>query len=156
MAIAEPKAKSEPRRFQCQVCQKEVQSLNPRQKLCGARACTSASSLQYMNANYGRFKDRVLADSHRRRAKFKEQYVEDVRLDVLYARDKAKCGICGKKVPPVGSLPRKRDPRMASIDHVVPLVEGGQHSYANTRLSHYRCNLSRGRRGGGEQLRLIG
>jgi 5-methylcytosine-specific restriction endonuclease McrA len=42
-----------------------------------------------------------------------------------------------------------------SLDHVVPLAEGGLHTYANTRIAHLTCNITRGRHGGGEQLALV-
>jgi len=107
-----------------------------------------------MNANYERYKDRILVQAHRRRALLKAQFVEDVSLDVLYKRDQGECGVCHRKVMKPGGL--KRGPLMASIDHIVPISEGGEHSYANTRLTHYRCNLRRSNRGGNEQLALIG
>lgn len=43
-----------------------------------------------------------------------------------------------------------------SIDHIVPLSQGGTHELANVQLAHYRCNLSKNNRGSGEQLLLIG
>jgi hypothetical protein len=31
---------------------------------------------------------------------------------------------------------------VATLDHVVPLSERGDHSYANVRLAHYLCNAN--------------
>lgn len=42
------------------------------------------------------------------------------------------------------------------MDHVIPLTKGGNHELANVRLAHLRCNVSKGNRGGNEQLLLIG
>jgi hypothetical protein len=101
-------------------------------------------------ANPGRFSQAA----HRRRSLLLSSWVEDVDLAVLHARDGGRCGICRR---PVSLGPHaKRHPLMPSIDHVLPVSQGGEHSYANTRLTHYRCNLSRGNRGGGEQLALLG
>lgn len=47
-------------------------------------------------------------------------------------------------------------PKAPTIDHVVPLAEGGADTAANVRLAHFICNSMRGNRGGGEQLALIG
>ena len=43
----------------------------------------------------------------------------------------------------------------ATVDHLVPLVQGGEHVWENVALAHRRCNLSRGDRGLA-QLRLVG
>jgi 5-methylcytosine-specific restriction endonuclease McrA len=44
----------------------------------------------------------------------------------------------------------------ASIDHLIPLSQGGGHVRANLRAAHRVCNVNRGIRGGNEQLMLIG
>jgi 5-methylcytosine-specific restriction endonuclease McrA len=75
--------------------------------------------------------------------------VDELRV---YERDGWRCYLCGRKV---NRRLRYPHPRSVSLDHVVPLVEGGEHSYANTRCTHLRCNLKKNCRGGGEQLALI-
>jgi len=49
---------------------------------------------------------------------------------MIYARDRGRCGICGDEV----------EPALYSIDHVVPLVQGGAHEPSNWQLAHRRCN----------------
>lgn len=71
----------------------------------------------------------------------------------IYERDRWTCGICRKRI---NRKLRYPDPMCASLDHVVPLSEGGPHTRANTRASHLRCNITRQHYGGGEQLALIG
>lgn len=46
--------------------------------------------------------------------------------------------------PPIDFTLGDRDPMMVSLEHIIPLSRGGEHSYANTALSHLRCNLSKG------------
>lgn len=150
---ARVRAVPRPRQLTCVVCSAEFETIKPRHLICGAQECRREYARQYMKANYDRYRDSLLASAHRRHTRLKEQFVEDVSLDVLYRRDRGRCGVCRRKVPPP---PCKRGPLMPSIDHIVPISEGGEHSYANTRLAHYRCNLSRGNGGGGEQLMLIG
>ncbi len=45
-----------------------------------------------------------------------------------------------------------------TIDHIIPLSQGGEHSYKNTQLACFECNCKKGDRGipGGEQLRTFG
>ena len=47
-------------------------------------------------------------------------------------------------------------PKAPTIDHIVPLADGGDDIKANVRLAHFLCNSRRGARGGTEQLWLIG
>lgn len=96
------------------------------------------------HANWKRHNpEKVRAASHRRRARKLAAFVEDVLLSVLVERDHDRCGICGKRV-----LPAAR-----SVDHILPLSRGGEHSYANTQLAHLRCNNRRNNHGPA-QLRL--
>lgn len=67
-------------------------------------------------------------------------------------RDRWRCGICGRRVNRKLKHP---DPLCGSIDHVIPVSEGGTNDVWNLRLTHLRCNLSRGNAGGGEQLAML-
>lgn len=58
---------------------------------------------------------------------------ENVSLDVIFERDKGICSLCLKRV--------KR--AEASMDHVIPLMQGGDHTYQNCALAHIRCNCSK-------------
>lgn len=62
--------------------------------------------------------------------------IRKIPRDVLYARDKGVCGICVRAVPF----------SEASVDHVIPISRGGQHSWDNVRLTHIRCNMRKGSR----------
>lgn len=62
--------------------------------------------------------------------------VEVVSLSVLFSRDRAVCGICFKGV-------KRAD---ATMDHIVPISRGGEHSYRNTQLAHRICNCRKGAR----------
>jgi 5-methylcytosine-specific restriction endonuclease McrA len=70
----------------------------------------------------------------------------------IFIRDGWQCGICRK---PVSRRAKWPDPASASLDHIKPLSEGGEHSSANAQCSHLRCN-SRKQAGAGGQYRLFG
>jgi 5-methylcytosine-specific restriction endonuclease McrA len=76
-----------------------------------------------------------------RRAKIRGAYVEAVSLAVLRERDRDTCRICGEPVDPTRRPP---DPSAATVDHVIALSRGGEHSYRNTQLAHLRCNTAKG------------
>jgi 5-methylcytosine-specific restriction endonuclease McrA len=70
-----------------------------------------------------------------RRARRRDQFVEHVDSAVLYERDNGICGICNEPV----------DKNDFQIDHVIPLCQGGEHSYANTQVAHAICNVRKPR-----------
>lgn len=71
---------------------------------------------------------------------------ERFSLDEIFERDAARCHLCGKRVA-------RSD---ASMDHIIPVSLGGEHSRANVALAHLSCNCAKGNRAVGEQLRLVG
>lgn len=96
---------------------------------------------------------RDLIRAKRRRASYRGVESEDVDRELLGERDRWVCGICLRKVDKALAYPH---PKSQSLDHVIPLAEGGPHTYANTRIAHLACNSLRRDRGGNEQLALIG
>ena len=73
--------------------------------------------------------------------------IESIKHIDVAERDKWTCHICHKRVT-----------RKAwSIDHLIPLVDGGSHTMDNVALAHRNCNARRGaRRTIPVQLRLLG
>lgn len=72
-----------------------------------------------------------IAQEHLRRARRTGvQIVETVMPNVVFERDGGICGICREVV-----FEQDR-----TIDHIIPISKGGEHSYANTQLAHRRCN----------------
>jgi hypothetical protein len=83
-------------------------------------------------------------------------------VDYVGARDRWKCGICGKRV---SSEPFTQGNYWSkSVDHIVPESEGKRLGWsreeidnpANLRVAHMRCNSVRQANGGNEQLMLVG
>jgi 5-methylcytosine-specific restriction endonuclease McrA len=71
-------------------------------------------------------------------------------------RDRWTCQLCGAPVDRTLGHPH---PYSASLDHIVPLSFGGQHSEDNAQLAHFLCNSRKGNgssavRAGG-QLTLV-
>lgn len=79
----------------------------------------------------------------------KAQIVDDIALKRLYKRDKGICYICGCKcdwnswnVSDKGNkYPGDLYP---TIEHIIPVSEGGLHSWDNVRLACWKCNLDKG------------
>jgi 5-methylcytosine-specific restriction endonuclease McrA len=71
----------------------------------------------------------------------------------VYRRDGGRCGLCRRKV---SARLRYPHPGAATVDHIVPITAGGRHVLENVQLAHARCNIAKGNRPCGSQLRLIG
>ena len=87
---------------------------------------------------------RRIAGYKRRKALTRGHLTDGERFTVheLIARDGRDCGICGAAIPNV-AYP---DPQSPSIDHIVPLSRGGEHTLNNARATHLICNVRRGNR----------
>lgn len=77
-------------------------------------------------------------------------------VEYLIRRDGRRCAICKRKIDFTIKSGTKGSRNGYSIDHVVPRSKGGTDDLANLRLAHWGCNQTRGNRGGGEQLALVG
>jgi 5-methylcytosine-specific restriction endonuclease McrA len=88
--------------------------------------------------------DRCRSHGHERRSKERGVKVEKFDVSVIYTRDAWVCQLCGKKVDRKLRWP---NPMSKSLDHIVPISLGGEHSRANIQLAHLKCNLSLGNRG---------
>ena len=127
----------EARRHNCPVC--GVSTTRP--KYCSKECCLKANRPVY-NA------ERSAVHEAKRRALINSQIKDrDISLKKLYARDKGMCWICGMqcnysdkttkgKTIIAGNL-------YPSIDHIIPLCEGGEHSWKNVKLAHRICNTMR-------------
>lgn len=91
---------------------------------------------------------------NKRRALETGQFVEEVSRIAIAVRDKWTCQLCGKRVNKRLKYPH---PLSQSLDHVVPIALGGEHSRANAQLAHLVCNIRKGSRlNEPQQLAMIG
>lgn len=74
------------------------------------------------------------------RARKRDATVEPVSRDAVLSRDDWRCGICGERIISAAEWP---DPASPSIDHIVPLSKGGEHSMSNVQAAHYGCNSAK-------------
>jgi len=87
--------------------------------------------------------DYAASKRHRYRARKINAKHEEFMVSDVYERDNWHCQICGK---PVNKKLKHPHLLSASLDHILPLSRGGDHTLDNVRLSHLRCNISRGNR----------
>lgn len=96
---------------------------------------------------------KVLGNKARKRAKRYGAKYEPVNVLKVFERDGWRCGLCGRK-----TIKAKRGtchPRAPELDHIVPISQGGEHSYRNVQCACRQCNGAKAA-GAGGQLRLFG
>ena len=77
---------------------------------------------------------KLLDKNAKRRATLKGVTVEKVDRGEIYIRDSGICGICKIHVPL----------HEVTLDHIIPLSKGGEHSKRNIQLAHRSCNSAKG------------
>lgn len=102
-------------------------------------------------------KQAVLAEHWRkknrlRRAALRGVASEPYTLTDIAVRDKRRCQLCRKPVAMKRQVPH---PKAPTIDHVIPLADGGDNTRVNVQLAHFQCNSRKGA-GGIQQLALMG
>jgi hypothetical protein len=118
-------------------------------RLCGTGFIPMADSNVYCSSVCkGRVDNRNR--NHRRRARTKGEVVVP---EVVFNRDGWRCHLCGMKTKQAkrGS----HDGLAPELDHIIPLSQGGEHSYRNTACACRACNLRKGAKVVG-QMRLFG
>ena len=80
---------------------------------------------------------------HRRRALLRAAHVAAVNRYAIFRRDNWKCWLCQE------TCDRNADPqsdRAPSLDHIIPLANGGTHEPGNVQTAHRLCNALRSNR----------
>lgn len=92
----------------------------------------------------------VCSRKHLQRRGLRQQ--PTISIAEIYSRDGGKCGLCKRKV---SLLPKTPYRLSATIDHIVPISQGGSHTRQNVQLAHFGCNSAKRDRNCGSQLILI-
>lgn len=93
----------------------------------------------------------VKRNRHEYRAKKQKATIEHFFPSEIYERDGWVCQLCHKKVNKRLKYPNLLS---ASLDHIVPLSKGGEHSRKNVHLAHLICNM-KAHTSGEKQIRLF-
>lgn len=113
-------------------------------KMCGELFIPTREGQTYCSAKCSR----RLNDNkkwNRRRIKIAEAMVDkDISLQELFKRSNGVCALCGGRCE-WNDCETTQDTFIAgntypSIDHIVPLSRGGEHSWSNIQLAHRICN----------------
>jgi hypothetical protein len=101
---------------------------------------------------YRKLNPQPYRDAAKRRKILKRNITVEVFPSIeIYERDNWICQLCKKRVDKRWKYPNPMSP---SIDHIIPLSDGGLHERKNVQLAHLHCNVKTGT-GGIKQTRLI-
>ena len=134
--------------FVCKICGKEY---TPRQYIKSAGLKTYSNpgvcSFECQKRNINKAgrdsrKRRGVRDSHRARAKkYGCEYDPSINLPRLIKRKGLRCAICGMLCNPNDATwTQFSGPYSPSIDHIVPMAQGGGHTWDNVQIAHIICN----------------
>lgn len=119
--------------MQCSVCGAPVQRCVRRgQRVCSVVCRTALLNSQAPTNSY----DWAVDAAHRAR-KAGAQVIEVFDRITVFERDAWTCGVCSI---PVDADVDALHPDSATVDHIVPLSRGGDHSLVNVQCAHLRCN----------------
>ncbi len=120
----------------CDICGETFLTWNSKQKYCSA-SCRKESTRRYLAYNQG-------SDDRLNKSNIVDR---DIDLKKLFKRDMGICQICGEPCDYSDCYTNENGTFIAgntypSKDHIIPLSEGGKHSWDNVRLAHRSCNSS--------------
>ncbi len=128
----------------CGVCGKRFLDTKRNVRYCGVACRKIMEKRNHKEMNH----------MHARRLRAARRHGERFGKSEVYMRDGYRCGICGRKV----RMNVKWDhPLAPTLDHIIPICDGGEHTRRNVRTAHFICNSKRGAgRHVVDQLLLIG
>ena len=130
----------------CAECGTTFDTVRGRNTYCGL-VCAGRSRILTQDQN------ETSQNSRRRRQRERQARMTGTyRRRDIFERDGWLCQLCHK---PLGKQPYPH-PQSPSIDHIIPLSQGGMDKRANVQAVHLRCNCAKGAGVCGSQLRLIG
>ena len=100
-----------------------------------------------------RDRDRRRDKDARRRSREHAAFREKVVSRYIYERDGYKCHLCGKRTKADAKVPH---PQAPTLDHIIPLAQGGTHERSNIATACFICNSTKSHVGAGDQLLLFG
>ena len=128
-----------PQKRKCKWCNKEFSTTfeNQRQVFCSTECCKKYWLKQGVKNREERLRGAALVDF-------------DISLSKLCERDKGICYICGKPVNWDDHYSKNgyfiAGDMYPSIEHIIPISKGGEHSWSNVKLAHRRCNYLKSNR----------
>lgn len=131
-------------------CRKAAEERKREEKFHPCPVCGTLTSRKKYCSDKCAHKAANTRNEVKRRHKIQNVMVDkDITLPKLYERDYGICYLCGELCDWNDKEEREDGvivcgDRYPSIDHVIPLAKGGEHSWQNVKLAHRKCNTIKG------------
>lgn len=93
---------------------------------------------------------RAVGTNHRKRARHYGGRYEPFNLLQMFDRDGWRCQLCGRSTP--RRLRGSAAPNAPEVDHIIPLADGGNHTWLNCQCACRECNIKKGASARGQLL----
>lgn len=107
-----------------------------------SKKCDIGSEARKRYRQTDTYRKHMRVTRQRRKLQKKGVTVEYVDPLIVLDRDNWKCRLCGRDTPKI--LRGTHDMNAPEVDHIVPLAQGGVHSYQNTQCLCRACNAAKG------------
>ena len=115
----------------CQMCRNVIpEAIRHGSRMYCSERCAEKAYRKKRNAT-------INTAQRRRRTRLRDATVEEVSPATVFNRDGWTCWLCSLPVDPKAAIPM---PACPTLDHVIPLSKGGEHSYQNVRCACFACN----------------
>ena len=104
--------------------------------------CKAESNREHNREARKKRKGKPKHTQYRKRARIYGVKYEPVNKIKVFERDEYKCYLCGIDVV----ISEKYRPDQATIDHVIAMTNGGEHTYSNVKTCCHACNSYKGHR----------
>lgn len=103
-----------------------------------------ASTRKWIENNREQTRELKRESNRRRKARLLENDYEPYKDDDIFDRDDWTCLIC---FDPIDRMLPRNSRYGATIDHIIPISEGGADAPHNVQAAHWICNIRKGPRG---------
>lgn len=129
----------------CPTCGNEFEKTSSLKQYCSPKCEKIANKATY------RTRKRIA----KRRSECGKVVDRGISVQALYKKENGICYLCGQPVD-MNDYKMIRGnkvcgERYPSIEHVIPLSKGGEHSWKNVRLAHRACNTKKGAKVDGQE-----
>jgi hypothetical protein len=125
----------------CAVCGKHYNTIKSLYHTINSCSKECSTEQKRINKRISKTKRNKRLGQGRERAKRLGALVQNVERIKIFQRDKFKCWICGNKTDK-NSIGKCND-NSPTLDHVQPLVHGGNHTATNLKTACFKCNSVR-------------